>query len=98
MDKGREIEERSFEIISSEMKNKEFREWELPLVMRVIHATGDYDFEDNLRFHPEAIEAGISALKAGKNILADVNMVSSGINRISLKRCGGSVICKIARV
>ena len=98
MDKGRGIEQRSFEIITSEMKNKEFKEWELPLVIRVIHATGDFDFEDNLRFHPDAVEAGIRALNAGKNILVDVNMVSSGISRTLLNRFGGDVICRISQV
>ena len=98
MDKGIEIEKRSFEIIASLMKKKTFRELELPIVMRVIHATGDFDFEDNLRFHPEAIKAGIRALKGGKNILVDVNMVAAGINRRLLERWGGRIISTISEV
>ena len=93
-----EIEKRSFEIIASRMKKKTFQELELPIVMRVIHATGDFDFEDNLRFHPEAIKAGIRALKDGKNILVDVNMVAAGINRRLLERWGGSIISTISEV
>ena len=98
MAKGSEIEKRSFEIIASQMKKKTFPEQELPIVMRVIHATGDFDFEDNLRFHPEAIKAGIRALKDGKNILVDVNMVAAGINRRLLERWGGSIISMISEV
>jgi precorrin-8X/cobalt-precorrin-8 methylmutase len=98
MSKGSEIEKRSFEIIASRMKKKTFQEMELPLVMRVIHATGDFDFEDNLRFHPEAIKTGIRALKAGKNILVDVNMVAAGINRRLLERWGGSIVSTISEV
>ena len=98
MAKGIEIEKRSFEIIASRMKKKTFQELELPIVMRVIHATGDFDFEDNLRFHPEAIKAGIRALKDGKNILVDVNMVAAGINRRLLERWGGSIISMISEV
>jgi len=98
MAKGSEIEKRSFEIIASQMKKKTFPEQELPIVMRVIHATGDFDFEDNLRFHPEAIKAGIRALKDGKNILVDVNMVAAGINRRLLERWGGSIISTISEV
>ena len=98
MAKGSEIEKRSFEIIASRMKKKTFPEQELPIVMRVIHATGDFDFEDNLRFHPEAIKAGIRALKDGKNILVDVNMVAAGINRRLLERWGGSIISTISEV
>jgi len=80
------------------MKKKTFPEQELPIVMRVIHATGDFDFEDNLRFHPEAVKAGIRALKSGKNILVDVNMVAAGINRRLLERWGGSIISMISEV
>jgi len=98
MAKGSEIEKRSFEIIASLMKKKTFQEMELPIVMRVIHATGDFDFEDNLRFHPEAVKAGIRALKSGKNILVDVNMVAAGINRRLLERWGGSIISMISEV
>jgi len=98
MAKGIEIEKRSFEIIASRMKKKTFPEQELPIVMRVIHATGDFDFEDNLRFHPEAVKAGIRALKSGKNILVDVNMVAAGINRRLLERWGGSIISMISEV
>jgi len=98
MAKGSEIEKRSFEIIASQMKKKTFPEQELPIVMRVIHATGDFDFEDNLRFHPEAIKAGIRALKDGKNILVDVNMVAAGINRRLLERWRGSIISTISEV
>ncbi len=98
MDKGADIEKRSFEIIGSEMKGSGFSDSELPIVMRVIHATADFDFEDTLRFHPKAIEAGVKALESGKNILVDVNMVASGINRQRLKRFGGDIISRIAEV
>ena len=98
MTKGSEIEKKSFEIIASRMKKKTFQEQELPIVMRVIHATGDFDFEDNLRFHPEAVKAGIRALKSGKNILVDVNMVAAGINRRLLERWGGRIISTISEV
>ncbi len=98
MDKGADIEKRSFEIIGSEMKGRGFSDSELPIVMRVIHATADFDFEDTMRFHPKAIEAGVKALESGKNILVDVNMVASGINRQRLKRFGGDIISRISEV
>ncbi|MDY6853685.1 MAG: precorrin-8X methylmutase [Thermodesulfobacteriota bacterium] len=98
MNKGTEIEKRSFEIIAEKMRGREFEESQRAIVMRVIHATGDFDFEDNLKFHPRAIEAGIMALKSGKDILVDVNMVAAGINRQLLARFGGDIISKIAEV
>lgn len=90
-----EIEERSFEIITEELGETNFRDIELPIVKRVIHATGDFDFAKNMRFHPEAIEAGIKAIKNGKDILVDVAMVEAGINKKMLERYGGKVICKM---
>lgn len=98
MAKGSEIEKRSFEIIASRMKKKTFQEQELPIVMRVIHATGDFDFETNIRFHPLAVEAGMKSLRAGKDILVDVNMVASGINRGLLKKYGGRVVSRISEI
>lgn len=90
-----EIEERSFEIITEGLGETNFRDIELPIVKRVIHATGDFDFAKNMRFHPEAIEAGIKAIKNGKDILVDVAMVEAGINKKMLERYGGKVICKM---
>jgi len=48
-----------------------------------------------MRFHPEAVEAGIRAIKNGMDILVDVQMVEVGINKKLLQKWGGKVICKI---
>ncbi|MBU0701015.1 precorrin-8X methylmutase [bacterium] len=93
--KPHEIEEKSFEIITEELGKTNFRDIELPIVKRVIHATGDFDFSKNMRFATEAVEAGIRAIKNGMNILVDVEMVKAGINRRLLEKCGGKVICNI---
>ena len=94
--KPNEIEEKSIEIIESELEETSFSDLEMSIVKRVIHATGDFDFSKNMRFHPEAIKAGIRAIKEGKNILADVSMVEAGINKRTIKRYGGRVICNIS--
>ncbi|MCG2709071.1 MAG: precorrin-8X methylmutase, partial [Thermodesulfovibrionales bacterium] len=44
---------------------------------------------------PDAITTGINAIRSGKNILTDVEMVKTGINKKLLKKWGGEVICKI---
>ena len=93
--KPHEIEERSFEIITEELGETNFRTIELPIVKRVIHATGDFDFVKNMRFHPDAVEAGIKAIKGGMSILVDVQMVEAGINKRLLQTWGGKVICNI---
>jgi len=96
--KPREIEERSLEIISEELGGTDFREIELPIVKRVIHASGDFDFAKNMRFHPEAVEAGIEAIRNGKDILVDTHMVEAGINKNALKKFGGRIICNLSRL
>lgn len=89
------IEKKSFEIISEELGKTSFRDIELPIVKRVIHATADFDFAKNLRFYPKAVEAGIEAIKSGKDILVDVRMVEAGINKRLLGKWGGKVICNL---
>jgi precorrin-8X/cobalt-precorrin-8 methylmutase len=93
--KPHEIEEASLQIITQEMGETNFNPMELPIVKRVIHATGDFDFAQNMRFHPEAVEAGLRAIKNGMDILVDVCMAEAGISRRLLARWGGTVICKM---
>ncbi|MBF0608910.1 MAG: precorrin-8X methylmutase [Magnetococcales bacterium] len=95
MSKGAQIERESFEIIRAGLR-RSFLEAELAIVQRIIHASGDFDFEDTIRFHPRAIEVGIAAIRAGKDILVDVHMVQAGINKRLLERFGGKVVCYIS--
>ena len=91
-----EIEAASFRIIEAELGPTAFSPEQFAVVRRCIHATGDFSFADTLRFHPQAVEAGLRAIRAGKNILVDVNMAASGISKGLLARFGGSVICRVA--
>ena len=91
-----EIEAESFRIIERELGPTGFSPEEFAVVRRAIHATGDFSFADNLRFHPQAIAAGLAAIRAGKNILVDVNMAASGVSAALLARFGGRVICRVA--
>ncbi len=90
------IEAESFRIIERELGPTHFPPGEFAIVRRIIHATGDFDFAKKLRFHPEAIEAGLRAIRAGKNILVDVTMAASGVSRYLLEKFGGRVICRIS--
>ncbi len=89
------IEKRSFDILSAEADLSGIPVDRLPIVQRVIHATADFDFKDTLMFHPDAVATGLAAIKAGKDILTDVEMVRTGINKKLLSRWGGKVVCKI---
>ncbi len=93
---AKDIEAESFRIIESEIGETNFSPSEFAVVRRSIHATGDFDFAENMRFTPDAIEAGLRAIKAGKNILVDVNMAVSGVSRWLLSEFGGEVICLVS--
>jgi precorrin-8X/cobalt-precorrin-8 methylmutase len=90
------IEAESFRIIERELGPTGFTSEQFAVVRRVIHATGDFSFAESLRFHPGAIAAGLEAIRAGRNILVDVNMAASGISAALLARFGGRVICRVA--
>lgn len=90
------IEKRSFDIISEELDLSDIEEERLPLIKRVIHSTADFEFKKTLLFHPDAIKAGINAIRSGKDILTDIEMIKAGINKRLLRRWGGRVICRIS--
>jgi precorrin-8X/cobalt-precorrin-8 methylmutase len=89
------IEQRSFDILTAEADLGNIPADRLPIVQRVIHATGDFEFKNTLTFHPDAVSCGLKAIKDGKDILTDVEMVKTGINKKWLSPWGGKVICSI---
>ena len=90
------IERQSFEIIAGEVDLSDLPAGQRPIVQRVIHATADFDFKDSLLFHPDAVKTGIEAIKGGRDILTDVEMVRTGINKRLLSEWGGNVLCGLA--
>jgi precorrin-8X/cobalt-precorrin-8 methylmutase len=66
------------------------------VVKRVIHTTGDPGILPAICFHPLAVSEGVQAIRSGANLIADVNMLKSGINAPRLKAYGGEVICLIS--
>jgi precorrin-8X/cobalt-precorrin-8 methylmutase len=90
-----DIEQRSFEIIGDEVDLADLPPEQIPIVKRVIHATADFEFRRTLVFSPDAVETGLAVIRAGANILTDVEMVRTGINKRLLDKWGGKVICNI---
>ncbi|WP_132770030.1 precorrin-8X methylmutase [Tepidibacillus fermentans] len=90
-----EIELKSFEMIEEEIGNHSFSEEQFPIVKRVIHTTADFELGRSLRFHPEAVKAGIFAIRQGKKIVTDVEMVKAGIHQSRITHFGGQIICHI---
>lgn len=93
-----EIEKRSMEIIRGELERMgELPPADrLPVVMRVIHTTADFEFRDSLYFSPGAVAAGMAALGAGAWVVTDTNMAKAGVNKAALEQLGGEVRCFMA--
>ncbi len=93
-----DIERRSFEIISE--LNAEIGSDRVDphqeIIKRVIHATADLEFRDTMLFSPDAIKTGIEAIRLGKDILVDVEMIRAGISKDHLREFGIQVHCHIS--
>jgi precorrin-8X/cobalt-precorrin-8 methylmutase len=63
------------------------------IVRRVVHAVGNPDAAGLLRFHPDAVAAGLNAIRSGTLLFTDVRMVKMGINRAAVREFGGRVVC-----
>ena len=91
-----EIEKKSFAIISEEMGHVQVDPLELPVLMRAIHTSADFDYLENLKFSPGAVAGAIEAIGKGATIVTDTNMAKAGINKTRLGELGGQVLCFMA--
>lgn len=89
----KDIERRSFEIITEELGEKQLDPVNAPVIKRVIHTTADFDYADNLVFSRSAVPLALKALKEGMPIVTDTNMGKAGINKKALKMWGSEVYC-----
>ena len=93
-----EIEKRSFEIITEELKKKGIS---LPaeqenITKRVIHTSADFDYADTLVYSKDAVAIARELLKNGADIVTDTNMALAGINKKALAKLGGQAHCFMA--
>lgn len=93
---GRSIEDGSFAIIDQEAGPHDYTPEQWQVVRRIIHATADFEFKTLTRFHPDAIPAGVAALRRGCPIVVDVKMISAGLNEQRLAAYGCKVHCFIS--
>ncbi len=85
---GRNIEDTSFAIVDREAGPHDFAPGEWQVVRRVIHATADFEFKTLMQFHPDAVAAGIAALRAGCPVIVDVKMIAAGLSEERLAAYG----------
>lgn len=96
--KPMDIEQESMRIIGEELVQRGIT---LPVeheavVKRVIHTTADFDYAENLRFTPGAVERAVEAFRAGASIVTDTNMARAGVSKAALGKLGGEVYCFMA--
>jgi len=88
-----EIEAESFRRIEAQIGNHGLPPREWAVVRRMIHATGDFEYLHNVRFHHRAIDAGLTALRQGRPVVTDSRMLRAGISTGPLARLGVEVFC-----
>lgn len=88
-----EIEKRSFEIITEELGDRVLDPEKAPLIKRVIHTSADFEYADTLCFSEDVIQKALDAIRSGASIVTDTQMGRSGINKKSLAKYGGEVLC-----
>ena len=93
--KPMEIENKSMDIIETELGEHGLTEMELKVVERTIHTTGDFDYKNIVSIKAGSIEEGIKAIKSGCRIVTDTTMVLSGINKRAIEKLNCTVECFI---
>ena len=90
-----EIEKRSFEIITEELKEMGkilCPETEL-IVKRCIHTSADFEYADSLVFTEGVVEKAKDAIRRAVPIITDTQMGKAGINKKRLAEYGSEVLC-----
>lgn len=88
-----EIEAFSFKIIDREAGAHGFSSVQWAVVRRMIHTSADFEYKESVRIHPDAVTAGMTAIRNGKSIITDTNMARVGIRQRDLSPFGATVKC-----
>ena len=91
-----DIEAESMRIIDREAGSHSFSEDEWTIVRRIIHATADFEVMKTIRFHPQAIAAGIAAMKQGNPVYTHTQMLKAAIGGKLQEQYGCSAVCLVA--
>lgn len=89
----REIESKSFAMITEELGNTVFTPGTEMIVKRCIHTSADFDYAKNMCFSENAVEKAMEAIRSGASIVTDTQMAKAGINKKALSGFGGQVYC-----
>jgi len=73
------IEAESYAILRSRVDTSALAPWTRAVVERVVHATADPGYVDDLVCHEPVLDAAADALAGGAPVVADVGMVAAGV-------------------
>jgi precorrin-8X/cobalt-precorrin-8 methylmutase len=86
------IEAESFTILRSRVDTAGLPPLSRAVVERVIHASADIGYLTDLVTDEHGLERGLAALRSGRPVVADVEMVAAGITRRDLL---GRLVCRV---
>ena len=90
-----EIESLSLQRVRAALGENEPLKPEQRIVHRIVYSAGDPTLARRVRIHPDAVAAGMRALRRGRPIVVDVRMVETGLNRRMIAQLGCPVHCGI---
>ena len=93
-----QIENRSFEILTEELKNMgvTLTGETAPVIKRCIHTSADFDYANTLKFSKDAVGILKELFKKKTVIVTDTNMALAGINKKKLSKYGIEAYCFMA--
>ncbi|RMF89074.1 MAG: hypothetical protein D6741_18350 [Planctomycetota bacterium] len=87
---GSDIETMSFRSIDERADRSGFTDEQWPIVRRMIHAAGDPGLAAYVRMSDDAVSTGVRALREGRPLYVDTNMVRAGLSRTRLQRASAN--------
>lgn len=90
---GAEIQQASFNEITSQLDTQKYPKDFLWAAIRCIHTAGDLDYINYLSASENAVAAMHAYLIKGGTIVTDVTMVQAGITKAFLEKYGNKVVC-----
>jgi len=84
---GENIEQKSLDFILNQGIWSHLDKEQKQVTARVVHASADFSFVHSLKFHPLAIEQGISCIREQRKIICDVQMVRTALTRLNNVYC-----------
>lgn len=90
-----EIEARSLAAVNEALIERFSDPEQRAVAARIVYAAGDLDLAAAIRVHPDAISAGVTALRRSAPIVVDVRMVLAGLSRRHTDALGCPLHCLI---